>query len=212
MSYQPHPRHPPAASAASGPGRWPGAVGSGFGAPYPGGAPVPPRRRRTALWISLVAAGLFVAVVLVTGFLAPGFFVRHDRSPDSAAASSQVPSTGGPTTSRTPFSRSDPAQLQDARQVAEEFLRRLNANVIDGSAGAKTMGCPGSESLLGGTLLAVEPPTQLAIPTQGEVRFRDPVIEVDVAGVTDQHAVTGYVRLQPWQDHQPCVRILVIRW
>jgi hypothetical protein len=113
--------------------------------------------------------------------------------------------------SKTPFSRSSPAQLQAARQVAEEFLRRLNANTIDGSAGAKAMACPGSESLLGGTLLAVEPPTQLAIPTQGEVRFRDPVIEVDVAGVTDQRTVTGYVRLQPWQDHQPCVRILVVR-
>ncbi|OXM68254.1 hypothetical protein [Amycolatopsis vastitatis] len=170
-----------------------------------------PRRRRTALWVSLVAAGVSVAVVLVTGFVVPGFFLRHDRSPGTAAASSQVPSTGGPTTSRTPFSRSDPGQLQAARQVTEEFLCCLNANAIDGPGGAKAMGCPGSESLLGGTLLAVAPPTQLAIPTQGEVRFRDPVIEVDVAGVTNQRAVTGYVRLQPWQDHQPCVRILVVR-
>ncbi|WP_158641318.1 hypothetical protein [Amycolatopsis eburnea] len=62
-------------------------------------------------------------------------------------------------------------------------------------------------SKLGGTiLLNVEAPTQLEV--QGEVRFHDPVIEVDVAGTTHQRTVTGYVRLQPWQDHEPCVRIL----
>jgi hypothetical protein len=52
--------------------------------------------------------------------------------------------------------------------------------------------------------------SQLAIPTHGETQFRDPVIEVDIAGVTNQRAVTGYLRLQPWQDHQPCVRVLQI--
>ncbi|WP_410570468.1 hypothetical protein [Amycolatopsis sp. cmx-4-61] len=153
--------------------------------------------------MSVAALGVFVAVVLVTGFGTPGFLLRHD-DPKPPSAGQTTP------TSTSRFARNSDSQLQAAKTVAEEFLQRLNANKLDGPDGAKAMACPGSNSLLGGTLLAVEPPTQLAIPTQGEVRFHDPVIEVDVAGVTDQRAVTGYVRLQPWKDHQPCVRILAI--
>ncbi|MBE1502642.1 hypothetical protein H4696_009742 [Amycolatopsis lexingtonensis] len=144
--------------------------------------------------------------VLVTGFAAPGFFLPRDREPAPAA---QPPAE---TSAPSSFSRNSDSQLEAARTVAEEFLRRLNADLIEGPDGAKAMACPGSESLLGGTiLLAVEAPTQLEIPADGEVRFHDPVIEVDVTGTTHQRTVTGYVRLQPWQDHQPCVRILQLK-
>ncbi|NBH09008.1 hypothetical protein [Amycolatopsis sp. SID8362] len=178
MSYQQH-----------GPSSWPGQFGG----------PVPPPPRRTGLWVALAALGLavVVAAVAVTGFVTPGFFLSRSAAPP--------PSPAPPTTSS--FSRDSDSQLEAARTVAEEFLRRLNADTIEGPDGAKAMACPGSESLLGGTiLLNVEAPTQLAVA--GEVRFHDPVIEVDVAGTTHQRSVTGYVRLQPWQDHEPCVRIL----
>jgi hypothetical protein len=114
-----------------------------------------------------------------------------------------------PPATSSSFARNSDGQLQAARKVAEEFLRRLTYDKIDGPDGAKAMACPGSESLLSGTiLLTVESPTELGIPSAGKVTFRDPVIEVDVAGVTHQQVVTGVVRIQPWQDHQPCVRLL----
>ncbi|WP_410633877.1 hypothetical protein [Amycolatopsis sp. cmx-4-83] len=153
---------------------------------------------------------MVIVVVLVTGFAAPGFILSHDRE----AAPAPDTTTQSPTETSTPssFSRNGDSQLQAAKTVTEEFLRRLNADVIEGADGAKAMACPDSESLLGGTvMLAVEAPTQLAIPADGEVRFHDPVIEVDVTGTTHKRAVTGYVRLQPWQDHQPCVRILQLK-
>ncbi|WP_143168741.1 hypothetical protein [Amycolatopsis australiensis] len=161
--------------------------------------------------MSLALAGVLVVGLLLTGFVAPGFFLRQNHVPTASSSPSSAGSTSAdPSPATSSYSRNSPSQLQAARAVTEEFLKRLNADAIDGPDGAKAMACPGSESLLGGTLLAVEAPTQLAIPTQGETRFRDPVIEVDITGVTNQRAVTGYVRLQPWQDHEPCVRILHI--
>jgi hypothetical protein len=204
----------PAAGAPTGgrpgsPPGWSGAPGPGYGPPpFPGGGPVPPRPRRTGLWATLAALGLVVAVVAVTGFVAPGFFLARDHAANPGPASVGQP-PAAPSTTTSSFSRSSDSQFQAARTVAEEFLRRLNADTLDGPDGAKAMACPGSESLLGGTIvLNVQAPTQLAIPSAGTVRFRDPVIEVDIAGVTHQRAVTGSVRLQPWQDHQPCVRII----
>ncbi len=54
--------------------RWPGHAGPGGGEP---GFTVPPRQRRSPwLWILGVAGALVVVVVLATGFVAPGFFLR----------------------------------------------------------------------------------------------------------------------------------------
>ncbi len=196
--------HPQHGYPTGPPPGWSGGPRPGYGPPpYPGRGPVPPRPRRTGLWVTLAALGLVVVIVAVTGFVAPGFFLPHENTANPGLSSA------APSPAASSFSRGSDSQLQAARTVAEEFLRRLNADALDGPDGAKAMACPGSESLLGGTItLSVEAPTRLAIPDQGIVRFHDPVIEVDIEGVTHQRSVSGFVRLQPWQDHEPCVRII----
>lgn len=87
--------------------------------PYPPGYGPPPKKRRTVLWIVLgCVALLLVAGIGITGFVAPGFFVNHDR-PIGA-----------------------PGNL-DARTMLDQFVAKLNAR--DGE-GAAQYGCESGDA------------------------------------------------------------------
>ncbi|MEU3625103.1 peptidylprolyl isomerase [Amycolatopsis coloradensis] len=80
--------------------------GSPQGQPYPQqpyqqqgwyGAPQqpPPSSNKTALWVGLGVLGLVVvvAVVAITGFVAPGFFLPDSKGENAVASSSQAPTS-----------------------------------------------------------------------------------------------------------------------
>ncbi|GAA1991803.1 hypothetical protein [Amycolatopsis minnesotensis] len=73
------------------------------GYPPHGGYPPPPKPNRAPLWIALGALGVVVAAVLVTGFVAPGFFLGKDTGAaapaPSPAAPPPAPSAGAPSSS-----------------------------------------------------------------------------------------------------------------
>lgn len=65
----------------------------------------PPSQNKTALWVGLGVLGLVVvvAVVAITGFVAPGFFLSDSKSEGAVASSSQAPSSSAQdTTTQSP--------------------------------------------------------------------------------------------------------------
>jgi hypothetical protein len=86
-SGQPYPQQPGYGQPQQYPGyeqqQYPqfGQVG-GFGGP-----PAPPKKRKTGIWIGVVAVAAVLAVFGVTGFVAPGFLLNKgtSASPDTAA-------------------------------------------------------------------------------------------------------------------------------
>lgn len=73
-----------------------------YGAPQ---QPPPPSSNKTALWVGLGVLGLVVvvAVVAITGFVAPGFFLSDSKGESPVASSSQAPtSSAQDTTTQSP--------------------------------------------------------------------------------------------------------------
>ncbi|MBB5850818.1 peptidylprolyl isomerase [Amycolatopsis umgeniensis] len=75
-----------------------------YGAPQQ--PPQPPPSNKTALWIGLGVLGLVVvvAVVAITGFVAPGFFLSDSKGKSAIASSSQTPTSSAQDTT-TPQSQ-----------------------------------------------------------------------------------------------------------
>ncbi|WAL69248.1 hypothetical protein ORV05_16235 [Amycolatopsis cynarae] len=155
MTYPPQPGQP-----GSGP-HWggfpqqpmpPGAPGQG---PYygpqsgPQSGPQPPAGGRKGLWIGLsVALVVVLAALGITGFWQPGFFLGGSSGGGAqAAATSPSPapsrSSGAPSATRTPSSRSGGAPSKDV-VVAEvqAFIDKLDTG---DNAGAMAMVCEGGE-------------------------------------------------------------------
>lgn len=75
-----------------------------YGQPYPGqpgqfqpggfGGPPPPKKNKTALWASLSAGAVVLVALLITGFVAPGFFLGDDSDGPTAATHGGTDKTG----------------------------------------------------------------------------------------------------------------------
>ncbi|WP_410661049.1 peptidylprolyl isomerase [Amycolatopsis sp. lyj-112] len=74
----------------------------------------PPSKNKTALWVGLGVLGLVVvvAVVAITGFVAPGFFLSDSKSEGTAASSSSTPA---PSSSAPDGPSQNPVQIPTAR-------------------------------------------------------------------------------------------------
>src|SRR5699024_12165884 len=60
------------------------------GMPPGGMPPQPPKKSNTGLWVSLGSVGvLAVVALLITGFVAPGFFLSDDDDGGTSAARSE---------------------------------------------------------------------------------------------------------------------------
>jgi hypothetical protein len=145
-----------------------------------------------------------VVVVLVTGFVAPGFFLSGTSSTEMPASG---PTPANPSTDVSPPSTgTDPVTV--AQPVAEEFLSKVNGGDTDG---ATALACAGSESIISGQLLlAVEPPTSLTVgvPLGVQQMGQQLFVAFEMGGSTKQREVSGTIRLQVLEGGMACVRVL----
>ncbi|WP_020663994.1 hypothetical protein [Amycolatopsis benzoatilytica] len=126
---------------------------------YPGGpGGEPPKGNKTGLWIGIAVAVVLVAALGITGFVAPGFFLSKDKSDNQAQNQSQapVPSQQAPASSSAQLPSDDPSEPTDSgtpgsggadtaqvKQLADNFIGKLNAK---DSAGASAMLCASAKS------------------------------------------------------------------
>ena len=92
----------------------------GWGAPPPGWGP--PRRSRAPLWIGIGSAVVLVAALLVTGFVAPGFFLSEENT-----------AGGTPVTSSSESAPASSAAGEPYAVVIDGFIAKVNAGDADGA-------------------------------------------------------------------------------
>lgn len=103
----------------------PGPYPQQWGAPAPGGYPPhggyppPPKPNRKPLWIALGALGVVVVALLVTGFVAPGFFLGKDTGAPAPAPSPAAPPPAPPATA--------PSSSAGTTSGGEEFAVPIKA-------------------------------------------------------------------------------------
>jgi hypothetical protein len=123
--YQ-QPQYPPQGGYQAQPGYPP--PGQGFGGP-----PAPPQKSKTGLLIGIAIGVVVVVALVITGFVAPGFFLS--KSSDKAATGStnspapgapSAPSSGLPSAGGT-TGDVDPA----AKSAIDKFIAALNSKDVD---------------------------------------------------------------------------------
>lgn len=62
--------------------------------PYGAPPPQPPKKSKTGLWIGLGAGAVVIIVLLITGFVAPGFFLGDDEEPGGSGGSGGTSASG----------------------------------------------------------------------------------------------------------------------
>ncbi|SFW13572.1 hypothetical protein SAMN04489730_0172 [Amycolatopsis australiensis] len=182
---------------------------------YPDASPVPPPPKPVGRRIAIAVIGLLVAILAVTGFAYPGFFLHHHDPARTAAApgSTSAPPTA-PTSSaaaKTTIHMGSPEQLAEAKKLIAKFVDALNH---DDAKAAGQLACPESASILGGQLIvAVEAPTNLAVADNEPEYEGAGFIGVRVGGTTNQHKVAGEILAwQPLTRAALCVRRLDLKW
>lgn len=116
--------------------------GYGMPQPYPGGYPVgppgpppgPPPKKNTGLIVGIVAAVvLIVGGVLVTGFVAPGFFLSDEKKDDDKQAKKPNGQPDAPPGQDTPGGESldvpggsGEADVEQVKQVAQQAVESIN--------------------------------------------------------------------------------------
>ncbi|HET6710094.1 hypothetical protein, partial [Amycolatopsis sp.] len=186
-----------------------GGYSQGFGGP-----PAPPKKSKTGMWIAIGAAVVVVlALVGITGFVAPGFFLSKDdtntaappSSSTSAKPSPSKPTSKKPTTSATkPPSGSDGGS-SDAKAVLQGFIDKLNAG---DNTGAVALGCADSKELLTSWLETfLKPPLQLQL---GDVPADKYLVEGEVTGTSAGKPVKGTLSATNFDKKGFCVSTMLV--
>ncbi|MEV6440882.1 hypothetical protein [Amycolatopsis sp. NPDC051716] len=188
-----------------------GGYSQGFGGP-----PAPPKKSKTGMWIAIGAAVVVVlALVGVTGFVAPGFFLSKDDTNTAAAPSSSTsakPSPSKPTTKRPTASATKPTTPDggggansDAKVLLQGFIDKLNAG---DNAGAVAMGCADSKELLSSWLdTFLKPPLQLQL---GSVPTDKYLVEGEVTGTSAGKPVKGTLSATNFDKKGFCVSTMLV--
>ena len=184
-----------------------GGYSQGFGGP-----PAPPKKGRTGMWIAVGAAVVVVlALVGVTGFVTPGFFLsKNDNtaaaSPPSTSANPSAPKTT-PRRATTPTTKPSTSggSGSDAKAVLQSFIAKLNAG---DNAGAVALGCANSKKLLDSWLKTfLKPPLQLQL---GDVPDDEYLVEGAVTGTAAGKPVTGTLSATNFDDKGFCVSTMLV--
>ena len=184
-----------------------GGYSQGFGGP-----PAPPKKSKTGMWIAVGSAVVVVlALVGITGFVAPGFFLSKDDTNTAAAPSSSTsakPSTSKPT-SKKPTTSQPPSgnegSSSDAKAVLQGFIDKLNAG---DNAGAVAMGCADSKQLLSSWLETfLKPPLQLQL---GDVPADKYLVEGEVTGTSAGKPVKGTLSATNFDKKGFCVSTMLV--
>lgn len=184
-----------------------GGYAQGFGGP-----PAPPKKSKTGMWIAVGAAVLVVlAVVGVTGFVTPGFFLSKDDGTNAAAPGSSTSArpTAPKTTPRKPASTEPSASGgegdSDARPVLQQFIDKLNAG---DNAGAVALGCADSKELLSSWLdTFLKPPLQLQL---GDVPSDKYLVEGQVTGTAAGKPVKGTLSATNFEKKGFCISTMLV--
>ncbi|RSM34718.1 hypothetical protein DMA12_47205 [Amycolatopsis balhimycina DSM 5908] len=172
-----------------------GGYSQGFGGP-----PTPPKKSRTGMWIAVGAAVVVVlALVGVTGFVTPGFFL----SKDNTAAAPQPSTSANPSAPKTKPSTSGGGS--DAKAVLQGFIDKLNAG---DNAGAVALGCANSKRLLDSWLRTfLKPPLQLRL---GEVPDDEYLAEGQVTGTAAGKPVKGTLSATNFDEKGFCISTMLV--
>jgi hypothetical protein len=186
-----------------------GGYSQGFGGP-----PAPPKKNKTGMWIAIGSAVVVVvALVGITGFVAPGFFLSKDDTDTAAAPSSSTsakPSTSKPTSKRPTTSATKPpsgneGSSSDAKAVLQGFIDKLNAG---DNAGAIALGCTDSKELLSSWLETfLKPPLQLQL---GDVPADKYLVEGEVTGTSAGKPVKGTLSATNFDKKGFCVSTMLV--
>ncbi|MEU4249686.1 hypothetical protein AB0F15_19975 [Amycolatopsis sp. NPDC026612] len=184
-----------------------GGYAQGFGGP-----PAPPKKSRTGMWVAIGSAVVVVlALVGITGFVAPGFFLSKDDNTAAAPASSTSAKPSAPkTTSRKSTTRAtEPPAAgggnSDAKAVLQGFIDKLNAG---DNNGAVAMGCADSKDLLSSWLdTFLKPPLQLQL---GEVPADKYLVSGEVTGTAAGKPVKGTLSATNFDKKGFCVSTMLV--
>jgi hypothetical protein len=187
-----------------------GGYSQGFGGP-----PAPPKKSKTGMWVAIGAAVVVVlALVGITGFVAPGFFLSKDEDNTAAAAPSSstsakptAPKTTAkrPTTPTTKPSASEGGGGADAKVVLQGFIDKLNAG---DNNGAVALGCADSKELLSSWLETfLKPPLQLQL---GDVPADKYLVEGQVTGTAAGKPVKGTLSATNFDKKGFCVSTMLV--
>ncbi|MGW4061098.1 hypothetical protein ACWEGE_22650 [Amycolatopsis sp. NPDC004747] len=186
-----------------------GGYSQGFGGP-----PAPPKKSKTGMWIGIGATVVVVLAVLgITGFVAPGFFLSKDDTNTAAAPSSSTsakPSPSKPTSKKPTTSASQPPAdsgggASDAKAVLQGFIDKLNAG---DNNGAVALGCADSKQLLSSWLETfLKPPLQLQL---GDVPADKYLVEGEVTGTSAGKPVKGTLSATNFDKKGFCVSTMLV--
>src|SRR5699024_4692258 len=109
-----------------------------YGQPGGFGAPPPPKKKRTGLWVGLSTGAVLVITFLITGLVAPGFLLGDDEGTTSAAADSGSAAPppggapdgglgGGPSEGQSAFPGAPPPSGPASKALVQDFIRTVNA-------------------------------------------------------------------------------------
>ena len=185
-----------------------GGYSQGFGGP-----PAPPKKSKTGMWIAIGATVVVVLAVLgVTGFVAPGFFLSKDDNNVAAPPSSST--SAKPSTPKTTPKKTTPTTKPstpsgsggaDAKGVLQGFIDKLNAG---DTPGALALGCSDSKDLLDSWLKTfLKPPLQLQL---GEVPDDEFLVEGQVTGTSAGKNVKGTLSATNFDDKGFCVSTMLV--
>ncbi|MEU5260050.1 hypothetical protein [Amycolatopsis sp. NPDC021455] len=186
-----------------------GGYAQGFGGP-----PAPPKKSRTGMWIAVGAAVVVVlALVGVTGFVTPGFFLSKE---DNTAAAPQSSTSAKPSAPKTtpkkttapttkPSTSDGGGSGSDAKAVLQSFITKLNAG---DNEGAVALGCADSKRLLDSWLRTfLKPPLQLQL---GEVPDDEYLVEGEVTGTSAGKPVKGTLSATNFDDKGFCISTMLV--
>ncbi|WP_103347878.1 hypothetical protein [Amycolatopsis sp. CA-128772] len=185
-----------------------GGYGQGFGGP-----PAPPKKSKTGMWIAIGAAVVVVlALVGITGFVAPGFFLsKEDTAAPPATSTSAKPTTPKSSTPKKTPTATKPSKpsggegASDAKALLQGFIDKLNAG---DNAGAVAMGCSDSKDLLESWLSTfLKPPLQLQL---GDVPNDKYLVEGQVTGTSAGKPVKGTLSATNFDDKGFCVSTMLV--
>ncbi|KDN23821.1 hypothetical protein [Amycolatopsis rifamycinica] len=181
-----------------------GGYSQGFGGP-----PAPPKKSKTGMWIAIGAAVVVVlALVGVTGFVAPGFFLSKDDDTSTAAAPSSSTPTANPTATKptTPSRKpSSGSGSSEGKAVLQGFIDKLNAG---DNAGAVALGCEQAKQRLGSWIETfLDPPLQLQL---GDVPNDRSLVIAEVSGTAAGKPVEGTLSATNFDKKGFCVSTMLV--
>lgn len=160
-----------------------GQYGQGFGGP-----PQPPKKSKTGLWIGVGVGAVVIIALVITGFVAPGFFLGKSGGTTTASP---------PSTSKPPPPPSSPGNA-----LADKFIAAVNAK---DAAGAAALLC--KSSIMTQDDLAQEVANGDVLKVQSYPVGKDPTAKI--IGTNNSGQVSGSMTIRQ-ESGQYCVGILLV--